>query len=284
MKKIEPLWPRGSRIVIALTFLLESWSEGKAPPYSPMTSPPKLGALDYAGITWSEYGAKAGGYRLMRIAKQHGLPVTFCVNARVAELFPKVVKQIVASGFELAGHNYAQDQVLSGLGESDEREVIRRSLGILQDVSGVRPVGWLSSVLANTPHTAGLLAQEKLLWHGDYNYLDLPCRLRTEHGSIVAIPHSDFADNRVLRAAPRDFYQCYKDMFDFLYREEENGFINITVHGHFGGRPLIAAVLDQILTYIKGHEGVWFARHDELAHWVNERKIEDIAYYERFAL
>ena len=284
MKKTDPLWPRGSRIVVALTFLLESWSEGKAPPYSPMTSPPKPGALDYAGITWSEYGAKAGGYRLMRIAKQHGLPVTFCVNARVAELFPQVVKQIVASGFELAGHNYAQDQVLSGLGESEEREVIRRSLGILEEVSGVRPVGWLSSVLANTPRTAGLLAQEKLLWHGDYNYLDLPCRFKTEHGSIVAIPHSDFADNRVLRAAPRDFYQCYKDMFDFLYREEESAFINITVHGHFGGRPLICAVLDQILTYIQGHEGVWFARHDELAHWVNERRIEDIPYYERFAL
>ena len=88
-------------MVVALTFLLESWSEGKAPPYSPMTSPPKPGALDLTGIQWSEYGARAGGYRLMRIAKQHNLPATFCVNARVAELFPAVVKQIVASGFVL---------------------------------------------------------------------------------------------------------------------------------------------------------------------------------------
>lgn len=278
------LWPHHSRIVVALTFLIESWSEGKAPPYSPMTSPPKPGALDYAGITWSEYGARAGAYRLMRIAKKHGLPVTFCVNARVAELFPAVVKQIVSSGFELAGHNYAQDQVLSGLSESEEREVIRRSLGILEKVAGVRPAGWLSSVLANTPRTAGLLAQEGLLWHGDYNYLDLPCQLRTDQGSIVAIPHSDFADNRVLRAAPRDFYQCYKDMFDYLYHDEPNAFINITVHGHFGGRPLISAVLDQLLTYIKGHSGVWFARHDELASWVNEQKIQDVPYVQRFKL
>ena len=114
MKSADNLWPDASRIVVALTYLVESWSEGKAPPYSPMTSPPKPGALDYAGITWSEYGARAGAYRLMRIAKKHSLPVTFCVNARVAEVFPAVVKQIVASGFELAGHNYAQDQVLSG--------------------------------------------------------------------------------------------------------------------------------------------------------------------------
>jgi len=278
------IWPEGKRIVVALTFLLESWSEGKAPPYSPMTSPPKPGALDLAGIQWSEYGARAGGYRLMRIAKQHNLPATFCVNARVAELFPAVVKQIVASGFELAAHNYAQDQVLPGLTEAEERSVIRRSIKILEDVSGVRPCGWLSSTIATTEHTAGFLAQEGMLWHGDYNYLDLPCRVKTRHGSIVAIPHSDYADNRVLRGAPRDWLLCYKDMFDFLYDQEPNAFINITLHGHFGGRPLISAVLDQVLRYITGHPGVWFARHDELARWVNERGIGEIAYAERFSL
>jgi peptidoglycan/xylan/chitin deacetylase (PgdA/CDA1 family) len=283
MNRTESLWPDGARVVVALTFLVESWSEGKAPPYSPMTSPPKPGALDLAGITWSEYGPKAGAYRLMRIASRHKLPVTFCVNARSAELFPQVAKQIVDSGFEIAAHNYAQDQVLSGLSEDEERAVIRRCLKILQEASGTRPVGWISSVLANTPRTVDLVAEEGLLWHGDYNYLDLPCRLKTRRGSIVAIPHSDFADNRVLRAAPRDFYECYRDMFDYLYREEPNAFINITVHAHFGGRPLISAVLDQLLTYIKGHPGVWFARHDELAQWVNERRIDEIPYSARFA-
>jgi peptidoglycan/xylan/chitin deacetylase (PgdA/CDA1 family) len=284
MSTVEALWPNNSRTVVALTFLVESWSEGKAPSYSPMTSPPKPGALDYAGITWSEYGARAGAYRLMRIAKKHDVPATFCVNARVAELFPQVVEQVVACGFELAGHNYAQDQLLSGLSEDEERDVVRRSLSILQRVAGVRPVGWLSSVLAHTPRTANVLAKEGLLWHGDYNYLDLPCRVYTESGPIVAIPHSDFADNRVLRAAPRDFYQCYKDMFDFLHRDEPNAFINITVHGHFGGRPLISAVLDQLIDYIKGHSSVWFARHDELSRWVNDRRIDDIPYRRRFSL
>jgi allantoinase len=73
-------------------------------------------------------------------------------------------------------------------------------------------------------------------------------------------------------------------MFDFLYHQEPNAFINITLHGHFGGRPLISAVLDQMLRYITGHPGVWFARHDEIARWVNDRKIDEIAYAERFPL
>lgn len=282
MNQAQSIWPEGIRTVVALTFLVESWSEGKAPPYSPMTSPPKPGAIDRTGIQWSEYGPRAGAYRLMRIARQHKLPATFCVNARAAELFPAVVQQIVASGFELAGHNYAQDQVLPGLSETEEWAVIQNSLDILEAQSGVRPCGWLSSVIATTERTADLLAEAGMLWHGDYNYLDLPCRVPAGGRTLVAIPHSDYADNRVLRGAPRDFYQCYKDMFDFIYHQEQNGFINITVHAHFGGRPLISAVLDQLLCYIAGHPGVWFPRHDELANWVNEHGIDEITYAERF--
>jgi hypothetical protein len=73
-------------------------------------------------------------------------------------------------------------------------------------------------------------------------------------------------------------------MFDYLYRHEPQGMINITMHGNFGGRPLVAAMLDKLLAYIKDHPGVWIPRHDELASWVNEREIDEIGYVERFPL
>ena len=41
--------------------------------------------------------------------------------------------------------------------------------------------------------------------------------------------------------------------------------LNITMHGNFGGRPLMAAMLDRLLGYIRAHAGVWVPRHDELA-------------------
>ena len=111
------LWPNDARIVVVLTFLMENWSEGKAPPYSPMTSPPKPGTPDRAGIQWSNYAGRSGIARLIRIAKRHGMSGTVGVNARSAELFPDTVKHIVKAGFEIAAHNYAQDEVLSGLSE-----------------------------------------------------------------------------------------------------------------------------------------------------------------------
>ena len=106
------------------------------------------------------------------------------------------------------------------------------------------------------------------MWHGDYNDTDLPYPLATSKGTVVAIPHSDFTDNRVLRGSPRDFFDVYKNTFDFLCRHEPLSLINLTVHAHFGGRPLMSAILRELLHYMKGFPEVWFARHDEVARWV----------------
>lgn len=276
--------PSDVRLIVVLTFLMENWSEGKAPPYSPMTSPPKAGAIDRAGITWSNYGGRNGMARLLRIAHRHGVSATVCANARSAELFPEAIRHIVASGFELAGHNYTQDEVLSGLNQSEERHIIQKCLRILTEISGIRPVGWLSSTIATTDNTAALLAEEGLLWHGDYNDIDLPFRAETSAGEIVAIPHSDYADNRVLRGAPDAWFNCYKDMFDYQYREEPGSFINITMHGNFGGRPLMAAQLEKLLSYILSHEGVWMPKHDELAQWVKANNRREAPFALRFPL
>ena len=70
-------------------------------------------------------------------------------------------------------------------------------------------------------------------------------------------PHSDFADNRVLRGSPDAWFNCYKDMVDYQYAREPGSMINITMHGNFGGRPLMSAQLDKLLTYIGQHDDVW---------------------------
>lgn len=276
--------PKDVRLTVVLTFLMENWSEGKAPPYSPMTSPPKTGAVDRAGIKWADYGGNSGMARLVRVARNHGVYGTVCANARSAELFPRTIKHIVDSGFELAGHNYVQDEVLSGLGKKEESELVGKCLGILEEIGRVKPVGWLSSTIATTDTTAATLAEHKLLWHGDYNDMDLPVQVDTGAGVIVAIPHSDYADNRALRGAPDWWYDCYKHLFDYQYRREPGSFINITMHGNFGGRPLMAAQLDRLLSYIGAHDGVWMPKHDDLAEWVIQHQLQQIEYYDRYPI
>jgi peptidoglycan/xylan/chitin deacetylase (PgdA/CDA1 family) len=264
----HPHWPNGARLAVLPTVMFESWSEGKAPPYSPMTTSLKPGTIDRLGISWAEYGGKSGILRIMRVLDEFAIHATVCISGKAVEQFPDAARELHAQGHELAGHSYTQDLILPYLGPEEEREVIRRCGRIIEKATGTKPRGWFSPVAAPTEHTAGFLAEEGFLWHGDYNDTDLPYKLKTPKGTLVAIPHSDFTDNRVLRGSPRDFFQVYKDTFDFLYRSEATGMINLTVHAHFGGRPLMSAMLAEILRYMKGFPGVWFARHDEIARWI----------------
>ncbi|HTN70092.1 MAG TPA: polysaccharide deacetylase family protein, partial [Methylomirabilota bacterium] len=182
------------------------------------------------------------------------------------------VKELHARGHEIAGHSYTQDLILPYLKPEEEKEVIQRCSRIIEKAVGTRPVGWFSPVAAPTVNTAEFLAEEGFFWHGDYNDSDLPYVFTTPKGSLVAIAHSDFTDNRVLRGSPSDFYDVYKNTFDFLYKHERPAVINLTVHAHFGGRPLMSAMLSELLHYMKGFSEVWFARHDEVARWVLEQR------------
>lgn len=260
-------WPDQKRMAVLVTVMFEVWSEGKAPPYSPMTTSLKPETPDLLAISWSEYGGKTGIWRFMRIFDDIDVKATVCLNARAAEIFPQAVKELYRRGHEIAGHSYTQDLILPYLSPAEELEVIRRCKGIIEDAVGVKPVGWFSPVAAPTEHTANFLAQEGFIWHGDYNDTDLPYVRETPSGRLVAIAHSDFTDNRTLRSSPRDFYNVYKDTFDYLYKHEAPSLINLTVHAHFGGRPLMSAMLHELLRYMKGFPGVWFARHDEVARW-----------------
>jgi allantoinase len=136
--------------------------------------------------------------------------------------------------------------------------------------------------VAFTPETAGLLAKAGLTWTTDVTYADLPIKLRTPHGVIAGVPTTDFSDNRVMRASPRDLFDVYKGTFDYLYANEPMGLVVFVVHCQFGGRPLITAVLQEILTYIAGFPDVWFARHEELAQWALASDVDEHTYQDRF--
>ena len=265
MTEPAPTWPAGQRVAVAVTILFETWSDGKSPSYSVQTTNLKPGAVDHAGASWASYGGRQGAGRLLRALDRHEVPATFFTNARCVEQYPDAVARIVRAGHDLGGHGYTQDGLLAYMEPDEERATIRRCTDLLTSAAGKPVRGWLSPVLAYTPHTAGLLAQAGYGWHSDVNDADLPRVMQTPHGPIVGIPTSEFTDNRVLRASPRDFVEVYCDTFDYLYRHEPGSLLVLALHCHFGGRPLMTAALDQVLTHIRKSRDVWFARHEELA-------------------
>jgi peptidoglycan/xylan/chitin deacetylase (PgdA/CDA1 family) len=267
-------WPDGKRIAVAVTVMLETWSEGKAPPYGVQASPIKPGAVDLGGIAWGSYGGKVGVWRIINLLKSNAICGTFCVNGRCAELFPEAVAQIVKSGHDVAGHAFLQDQLLAYMTPDEERRTIRQCLDILERASGMRPQGWVSPVMAYTERTRDFLAAEGLIWNGDARDTDLPRLADTQSGPIVQIPISDFTDNRVLRSSSLDLWEVHKETFDYLYAHESPAFLALSMHCHFGGRPMIAAIFEKLFKHMAQFPEVWFASYGEIARWVLDNKLE----------
>jgi peptidoglycan/xylan/chitin deacetylase (PgdA/CDA1 family) len=275
-------WPNGKRIAVTVTVLLETWSDGKAAPYSIQTTSLKPGVVDHSGIAWGQYGGNEGIWRIMRILDRFGVPGTFCPNAQSARLYEKAIRQAIKSGHEVAAHGNFQDQLMIYMDADGERSLIRQSLDLLTQVTGERPKGWCSPVLAWSEHTFDYLVQEGLVWHGEAKDFSMPRKITTRSGSLIALPVSDFADNRVLRGSPLDFYDVYREAFDYLYAEEPMAMLPLAIHSHWGGRPLMAAALQKILTHYAQFSVVWFARSSEIAQWMIDQKIDEVRYDQRF--
>ena len=276
------LWPNGKRIAVYVTGMLEVWSEGKGPEYTVQTTSLQHDAVDHGGIMWTHYGPKVGVYRLIRTLNDFGIRGTFAANAKIAEIFPDAIAEINRSGHDIAAHGVWQDQMVNYMTPEEQREAIRITLDTFESATGKRPEGWMSQVLAFTPETPEILAQEKVRWWGDLKDIDLPKMINTKHGDIVAIPVCEFTDNRVLRGTPRDFYDVNRDTFDYLYRHEPMSVLNVIIHCQWGGRPPVMAHFRKLLEYFHQFPDVWFTTPAEIAAWFETQGRAEIPYRERY--
>ena len=119
-------------------------------------------------------------------------------------------------------------------------------------------------------------------WYGDALDISLPRKQSTAGGDIVAFPWSDFVDNRVLRGTPRSFFDVYKDTFEYLREHEPMSLIHIGFHSHFGGRPLMTAMFDKLLKFLRAQPEVHFPGHNAIAQWILERGDDELSYAKRF--
>lgn len=275
-------WPGGKRIAVLVSILFETWSEGKGPSYFPRTTPLKPGTVDRGAIQWGEFGGKEGLWRILRTLDRHRVPATVHASGRAGELYPDVLKEAVRAGHAIAGHGYTQDGLFCYMTPDEERATIRKTLAALEAACGAKARGWATPAYSWTEHTFDLLLQEGVQWYADALDISLPRKQRLASGDIVAFPWSDFVDNRVLRQAPQTFFDVYKDTFDYLQAHEPMGLLHIGFHGHFGGRPLMTAMFDKLLAFLRTQPDVCFPGHQAIADWMLTRDGPELTYANRF--
>jgi allantoinase len=262
-------WPNGARIAVHLVINVEYFEPGV-----PATSAnPKFAGIkpDVYNHSWRDYGPRIGIWRMMRVLDKHGIKATVALNALVCEHYPRIVEEVVKRGWDFMGHGLTNSQMLTDLPVEQEREVIKRTLDIIDQAAGIRPRGWLGPALGESWQTTTLLEEAGVTYVCDWLNDDEPYRMATPQGKLLSVPYScDLNDlHCFLRAgydAPK-YLQLIKDQFDVLYEEslERGTMMTIPMHPFVMGQPFRSKYLDLALQYMAEKPGVWFATGAEIA-------------------
>ena len=232
---------------------------------------------DVANWSWHEYGMRVGVWRFFDLYKKHGIKPTLSINARVCEDYPRVAQEAKDAGWEFMGHAYEQGPIHK---EPDQQAMIARSMDVIENFTGKRPVGWLGPGLTQTLDTPEYLAEAGVKYIGDWVYDDEPTTINTAKGPLVTLPYTvelnDIPMMMVQHHENDHFKKRAIDMFDRLYQESEDRpkIVSLAIHPYISGQPFRIKYLEELYDYFNGHEGVVHWNGEQILDWYNGQKAE----------
>ncbi len=259
-------WPNNARCAVALSF--DSDHETTTLRFGD-TSPGRLSA--------GEYGARVGVPRILALLAKYDIPATFFVPAVTALLHPDEQKRVIAAGHEIGIHSWIHE-FNSRLPPQDERELQMRAADVLEKTTGVRPVGIRTPSWDFSTETLAITREMGLLYDSSLMADDEPYEL-LEDGKptgIVELPVEWIRDDAPYfmmdRMGSSRPYTPPAAVFDIFKREFDGAYANgglylLTMHPHITGHSSRLRILDDLVQHIRGHAGIWFARHDEVARY-----------------
>jgi len=262
-------WPEGKQSAAAFTFDVDAesavlWNaHGNADRMSVMTH--------------QAYGPLVGIPRLLRLLETHQIRSTFFVPGYTAHRYPSVIRDIVSAGHEIAHHGYLHEQP-TGIDRAAQIESIDRGLQALEEVAGVRPVGYRAPMWDLSWDMPELLAERGFLYDSSLMDADVPYELSTTPGSaqsIVEIPIQwalddweqycylpDISGSGVI-ATPAQARELWTSEFEGLHND--GACWVLTNHPFLSGRPGRALALGELMAEVVATPGVWVASLEEIA-------------------
>lgn len=279
-------WPGRARVAVQFVLNYEEGGENSvlhgdagseqflSEMFNPIAYPARH--LSMEGIY--EYGSRVGVWRLLNEFEKRKLPLTVFGVSMALERHPELTKAFVELGHEIACHGWRWIHY-QNMDEATEREHLERGMGIIQRLTGERPLGWYTG--RDSPNTRRLVADHGgFEYDSDYYGDDLPFWLQVKKtdGSLaphLVVPYTlDVNDMRF--SLPQgysqgdDFFTYLRDSFDVLYAEGEDApkMMSIGMHCRLLGRPGRMRSLQKFLDHIEKHDRVWVTRRVDIArHW-----------------
>lgn len=263
-------WLSEPRLAMSVSVMLEEWADGVAPGIGPMGNPLPPQTLDLQARSWAAYGPATGAWRLLDILAARHCQAVFYVSGQIAERQPRLVAAIAAAGHAVAAHGWTQDVLPAA--QTAEREIadLQRCTAALEQSAGARPRGWLSPRCTPSIRTTELLAAAGYQWHADFFDADLPRRVATPSGSIIAMPFTMEVNDLPMAIRygnePEAFTRTVARIVDNWEVVATAACLDITVHAHLFGRPAGAIEFAKSLDLVRARPDVaWLTNHAELA-------------------
>jgi len=143
----------------------------------------------------------------------------------------------------------------------------------IEQVTGTRPAGYNNYWIRPGVNTLEILAELGFTYHIDDLSADEPFLQTISGQPFATVPYSvhlnDIASFDFPGFNPAAYQQQLTDEFDQLYAEgaTRRRMMVIGLHERISGHASRVRVLDGILTRMRYHEDVWWARKDQIAQW-----------------
>ena len=278
----DPKWPGGARLALQIVLNYEEGAERSVLHGDPasetflseITAAEAFPARHMSMESLYEYGSRVGVWRLLRIFKERGLPITVFGVAMALERNPEAVAAMVAAGHEIASHGWRWISYQS-VDPDTEREHIALAVKSIEKLTGQRPLGWYTG--RDSPNTRRLVVEHGgFLYDADSYSDDLPYWQTVNGKPHLVVPYTlDCNDMRFATtggfSTGDEFFAHLRDSFDVLYHEGARApkMMSVGLHCRLVGRPGRSGALERFLDHVQRHADVWICRRIDIArHWI----------------
>ncbi len=260
-------WPNGARCAVTLSFDVDAetlWLiADPANEYKPGL------------LSMGHYGPTVGVPLLLDLLARHDLHASFFVPGWTVEKYPDTMRAIIAAGHEIGHHGWIHETPTS-LTKDEERAVLERGLRAIEQIAGVRPVGYRSPSWEFSTNTLDLISEYGFRYSS--NLMDTFLPYRHPDTDVIELPVQWILDDapfflfrpsgatRPIQPAAHAL-QAWQEEFAGIYAY--GGLCMLTMHPQLSGRPGRVQMVERFIASVRAMpEPVWFATGAEVAeHW-----------------
>ena len=275
-------WPGGARLAVNFVLNYEEGSEysiadGDGRSDATLTEVAQarvpLGLRDLGAESMFEYGSRVGFWRLHRLFRDRGVPLTVFAAALALERNPAAALAIAETDWDVVCHGWRWIEPYL-LDEATERDHIARAHASITRLIGRAPEGWYCRY-APSPNTRRLVVE-----HGGFRYDsdayndELPYWVTVQGRAHLVVPYSLATNDAKLVGGPlvtgRAFGEFLIDSANELLSEARHHprLMSVGMHARVLGQPGRIGGLRAFLDHLQGRADVWICRRGDLAaHW-----------------